>query len=124
LIRRLCADGVACALPVVVGKGRPMIFRAWSLGTKMAARVWDIPVPAEGVPVSPDLLLVPFVGFDRRRYRLGYGGGFYDRTLAAADPRPRTIGIGFASCEVPTIHPQPHDIPLDTIVTECGELGA
>ncbi|HEX2940041.1 MAG TPA: 5-formyltetrahydrofolate cyclo-ligase, partial [Rhodopila sp.] len=63
---------------------------------------------------------VPVVGFDKRGYRLGYGGGYYDRTLAAQTMRPRTLAIGFAISEIPTIHPQPHDIPMDVVVTERG----
>jgi 5-formyltetrahydrofolate cyclo-ligase len=74
------------------------------------------------VVVQPQTLIVPLVGFDRARYRLGYGGGYYDRTLAAANPRPRTIGIAHSDAELPTIHPQPHDIPMDVIVTESYVL--
>jgi 5-formyltetrahydrofolate cyclo-ligase len=77
-------------------------------------------VPAEGPPVQPDTLLVPLVGFDARGYRLGHGGGYYDRTLAAMPRRPLAVGIGFESLRLPTIHPQPHDIPMDMIVTERG----
>jgi 5-formyltetrahydrofolate cyclo-ligase len=83
----------------------------------MKKGLWNIPIPPERDVVAPSLLVVPLVGFDRGRYRLGYGGGFYDRTLAAAQPRPRTIGIALADAELPTIYPQPHDIPMDVIVT-------
>jgi 5-formyltetrahydrofolate cyclo-ligase len=75
-------------------------------------------VPADSPVLTPDLLLVPLVGFDPAGYRLGYGGGYYDRTLAAIQPRPLAIGIGFEQQALATIHPQPHDIPMDYIVTE------
>ncbi|EHL99695.1 5-formyltetrahydrofolate cyclo-ligase [Acetobacteraceae bacterium AT-5844] len=120
LVRALHARGERLALPVVVEKAAPMIFREWWPGAPMAHGVWNIPIPATGEPVTPDLLLVPLVGFDRRRFRLGYGGGYYDRTLAALPTRPRTIGIGFECARIATIHPQPHDIAMDLIVTESG----
>jgi 5-formyltetrahydrofolate cyclo-ligase len=69
-------------------------------------------------------MLVPLVGFDNQGYRLGYGGGYYDRTLATDRIRPRTIGIGYEACRIRTIHPQPHDIPMSTIVTEQGTTAA
>jgi 5-formyltetrahydrofolate cyclo-ligase len=103
-------------LPVVVEKAQPLIFRPWSPGVAMANGVWNIPIPAEGNPVYPDTLLVPLVGFDGKNYRLGYGGGFYDRTIAAMPRRPRTIGIGFACGRLRSIFPQPHDVPLDEFV--------
>jgi 5-formyltetrahydrofolate cyclo-ligase len=118
LARSLHAQGVRLALPVVAEKARPLVFRAWWPGIPMARGVWNIPVPASGDPVAPDVLLVPLVGFDRQRYRLGYGGGYYDRTLAVSSPRPRVIGVGFELSEIATIHPQPHDIAMDLIVTE------
>jgi 5-formyltetrahydrofolate cyclo-ligase len=117
LVRLLHAQGMRLALPVVVQKARPVIFREWWPGIPMANGIWSIPVPAAGDPVAPDVLLVPVVGFDRQNYRLGYGGGYYDRTLAAAS-RPRTIGVGFELARIATIHPQPHDIPMDQVVTE------
>ncbi|MDT8278663.1 5-formyltetrahydrofolate cyclo-ligase [Roseomonas mucosa] len=119
LARRLHTRGVRLALPVVIEKAKPLIFREWWPGAPMTHGIWNIPVPAEGGPVSPDVLLVPLVGFDGQKYRLGYGGGYYDRTLASMPARPRTIGVGFELSRVVTIHPQMHDIPMDTIVTEC-----
>jgi 5-formyltetrahydrofolate cyclo-ligase len=110
--------GVRLALPVVVHKAQPLIFRPWFPGVAMIHGVWNIPVPAEGEPVQPDTMLVPLVGFDSNNYRLGYGGGFYDRTIAAMPRRPRTIGIGFKCGRLRTIFPEPHDIPLDEIVVE------
>jgi len=70
--------------------------------------------------VLPDLVLMPVVGFDPANFRLGYGGGYFDRTLAALSPRPRSIGIGFELSRLPTVHPQPHDLAMDVIVTEAS----
>ncbi len=108
------------ALPVVVERGRPLQFHRWWPGMRMRRGVLDIPVPAEAEPLQPDLLLVPLLGFDRTGYRLGYGGGYYDRTLAAAGRRPLTLGVGYAFQRLATIHPQPHDVPMDAIATEEG----
>jgi 5-formyltetrahydrofolate cyclo-ligase len=119
LFDRLIGQGHAIALPVVLGKGQPLEFRAWTRATPMASGVYDIPYPAEGAPVHPSVLIVPVVGFDDTGYRLGYGGGFYDRTLALRDPKPLCIGVGFEIGRLPTIHPLPHDITMDRIVTEA-----
>ncbi|SMF02171.1 5-formyltetrahydrofolate cyclo-ligase [Tistlia consotensis] len=119
-VRDCLKTGARAALPVVVEKGRPVEFWAWQPRMKMKPGIWNIPVPAERAPVQPDVLLVALVGFDEAGYRLGYGGGYYDRTLAALSPRPLTLGLGFELGRLPTIHPQPHDIPLDAIVTERG----
>lgn len=120
LARTLHAAGVPLALPVVEERGQPLVFRPWQPGVRMVPGIWNIPVPAEGEAVVPDTLLVPLVGFDAAAYRLGHGGGYYDRTLAAMPGRPLAIGIGFESLRLATIHPQPHDIPMDIIVTEEG----
>jgi 5-formyltetrahydrofolate cyclo-ligase len=123
LVRRLVEQGAGAALPVVVEKRRPLEFHAWRPGDRLERGFWDIPVPAERRVVRPTILLVPLVGFDPQGYRLGYGGGYYDRTLAAMRPRPRAIGVGYELGRLETIHPQPHDIPMDAIVTEAGVLG-
>lgn len=120
LIERLTERGGRCALPVVVDRAGPLVFRAWAPGEKLERGVWGIPVPANGEPVTPDVVISPVVAFDRECYRLGNGGGYYDRTLAALPERPRLIGVGYAHAQVPTIYPQPHDIPMDAIVTEDG----
>jgi 5-formyltetrahydrofolate cyclo-ligase len=86
----------------------------------MQRGIWAIPIPADRLPVQPTVLLVPLLGFDERGYRLGYGGGYFDRTLAVARPRPLTIGVGYELGRLPTIYPQPHDIPMDAIVTDAG----
>jgi len=133
LVRALHGQGARLALPVVVEKARPMRFREWWPHMRMVPGIWDIPVPDEGEWVRPEALLVPLLGFDGRGYRLGYGGGYYDRTLAAMPEKPLAIGIGFEQSRLPTIHPQPHDVPMDLIITErlafrpepdSGEAGA
>lgn len=120
LIGDLVALGAEAGLPVVVEKQRPLEFWAWRPHMKLKRGVWDIPVPTERRPIRPTVLLVPLVGFDAAGYRLGYGGGYYDRTLATMDPKPLTIGIGYEFGRLETIYPQPHDIPLDAIATEAG----
>jgi 5-formyltetrahydrofolate cyclo-ligase len=118
LMRSLHGLGARLALPVVVERARPLVFREWWPGIRLVPGIWGIPVPAEGNAVLPDVLLAPLVGFDACGYRLGYGGGYYDRTLAALPERPLVIGIGYEPSALATIHPQPHDIPMDLIVTE------
>jgi 5-formyltetrahydrofolate cyclo-ligase len=120
LIRDLLAAGAEAALPAVVGKRQPLEFWAWRPRMKLERGVWNIPVPAERNAVRPAALLVPLLGFDAAGHRLGYGGGYYDRTLAAMNPKPPTIGIGYELGRLETMYPQPHDIPLDAIVTEAG----
>ncbi len=120
LIETLIAGGRAVALPVVIDKKGPLEYRAWAPGEPLAAGVWDIPIPEKREIVVPAMVLAPLVGFDRDYYRLGYGGGYFDRTLAALSPRPLAIGVGFAAQEIATIYPQPFDIPMDVIVTETG----
>ncbi len=121
LLERLKARGAHVALPVVVGRGQPLVFRAWAYGAPLERGVWGIPVPMRDAEVvSPHVVIAPVVGFDGDRYRLGYGGGFFDRTLAARPDKQRTLGVGYAKAAVATIYPQPHDIPMDVIVTEDG----
>ena len=120
LMGSLIERGATAALPVVVEKNAPMIFRAWAPGAPLARGIWDIPIPADGPPVLPTVLLVPLLGFDGQGYRLGYGGGYYDRTLASLAVKPLTIGVGYADCRLDTIHPQPHDIPMDSLLTDEG----
>lgn len=115
-MRRL---GHRTALPVVVAKNAPLVFRLWRDGEPLERGIWDIPVPASGEPVTPDIVIAPLVGFDRQAYRLGYGGGYFDRTLAKL-PQAVAIGVGYAFAALPTIHPQPFDIPMDRIVTDAG----
>ncbi|WP_336490838.1 5-formyltetrahydrofolate cyclo-ligase [Methylobacterium nigriterrae] len=118
LLTALRDHGARLALPVVVAKAQPLQFREWWPGVAMTKGVWNIPIPAGGEPVSPDVLLAPLVGFDPGSYRLGYGGGFYDRTIAARPTKPLCIGVGFELSRLATIHPQVHDVPMDIIITE------
>lgn len=114
--------GARIALPLVEAKGRPLLFREWWPGCAMERGVWNIPNPAGTPVVTPTVVISPLVGYDPACYRLGYGGGFFDRTLAALSPRPKVIGVGHQSAAIPTIHPQPHDIPMDVIVTGQGRV--
>jgi 5-formyltetrahydrofolate cyclo-ligase len=123
-MERIAARGGRTALPVVVEKGQPLEFRAWRAGEPLEKGVWNIPIPVAGPAVFPDIVIAPVVGFDPGNYRLGYGGGFFDRTLASLPRKPLVIGIGYAMQAIPTIHPQPHDIPMDMIVTEDGQRQA
>ena len=116
----LAAKGATAALPVILTPKAPLSFRAWTPETRMERGFWNIPIPATPEHVIPAFSLAPLVGWDAAGYRLGYGGGYFDRTLAALLPRPFTIGIGFQSARLATIYPQPHDIALDAVVTEAG----
>ncbi|MEP9372124.1 5-formyltetrahydrofolate cyclo-ligase [Mesorhizobium sp. KR1-2] len=105
------------ALPVVIKSGQPLEFRAWGPGEPLERGVWNILAPANGPAVLPDVVIAPLVGFDAANYRLGYGGGFFDRTLAAMPLKPLIIGVGYSQGRLATIYPQPHDIPMDRIIT-------
>ena len=118
LARRHVAAGGQVALPVVVTKAAPVEFWRWDPSARTQRGLWNIPIPRERDVVHPSTLIVPLIGFDRACFRLGYGGGYYDRTLAAAHPRPRTLGIARSDAQLPTIYPQPHDIPMDAVVTD------
>jgi 5-formyltetrahydrofolate cyclo-ligase len=120
LIDWLIAAGSTVALPVVVDKKGPLEYRAWRPGEKLVNGVWNIPIPEGHRIVVPRAVLAPLVGFDRDCYRLGYGGGYFDRTLAALRPRPWAIGVGFDLSRLETIYPQHFDIPMDLIVTEAS----
>ena len=120
LIEWLAAAGSTVALPVVIDKSGPLEYRAWRPGEPLVDGVWGIPIPEKRDVVLPQAVLAPLVGFDRDCYRLGYGGGYFDRTLAALSPRPVAIGVGFELSRLDTIHPQDFDIPMDLIVTEAG----
>ncbi len=115
----LAERGATAALPLVVEKAAPLRFRAWTPEMKMERGFWNIPVPAEGDWITPDIALAPLVGHDAAGYRLGYGGGYFDRTLAA-HPGIRAIGVGLAFARLATIYPQPHDVAMTAIVTEAG----
>ena len=121
LLRRLSAAGHDLVLPVVVGRGAPLIFRRWRDGDALEAGPLGTRHPADSAPaLDPDVLLVPLLAFDRQGYRLGYGGGYYDRTLA--DLRGRrpvlAVGVGYNQQEVPAVPHGPQDEKLDWIVTD------
>ena len=111
-------SGVVLCLPVVVARKAPLEYWRWQQGEKLARGFWDVPVPARRDVVLPDLMLAPLVGFDQENYRLGYGGGYFDRTLASLAQRPAVIGIGYEFAALTSIFPQPHDIAMDAVVTE------
>ncbi len=119
--RWLAADPARqAALPVVRNPGQPMAFLRWAPGMAMDTDHHDIPIPADGERLDPDLILVPLNVFDAAGYRLGYGGGYFDRTLAALDPLPVCVGVAFELARAETAYPQPHDQPMDWLVTEAG----
>ena len=120
LVESLRVRGARPALPVVAGPGRPLIFREWRPGAALAAGPLGIPSPASGDPVSPTVVLLPLIGWDGTGHRLGYGGGYFDRTLASLTPRPAAIGVGYERGRLDTIHPQAWDVPMDWVVTERG----
>jgi 5-formyltetrahydrofolate cyclo-ligase len=119
LLDRLIAGGWRAALPAVVDRNGSLEYRRWRPGEPLVAGIWDIPVPEKREIAVPEAVLAPLVGFDRQCYRLGYGGGYFDRTLAALMPRPLAIGVGFELSRIETIYPQAFDIPMDLIVTEA-----
>ncbi len=123
LLQALTADGWCAALPVVLGDAQPLEFRKWSPGDELVPGVWNIPVPApEAAAVEPDVLLVPLRAFDAAGYRLGYGGGFYDRSLEGLRARKTVtaVGVGYAAQQVDAVPRGRHDQPLDWILTEQG----
>lgn len=119
-VRHWRERGATAALPEVVMKATPLRFRKWWPGAPTKPGAYDIPVPDGTEVVIPEAAIVPMNGFDEEGYRLGYGGAFFDRTLAALDRRPVAIGVTFELARLPTIFPQPHDIPMDFVVTEAG----
>jgi 5-formyltetrahydrofolate cyclo-ligase len=116
-IEHLRAGG-RVALPVVVRKSEAVEFWSWQPEAPMSRGIWNIPIPATRDVLYPDALIVPLVGFDAQHYRLGYGGGYYDRTIAAAATRPYCVGLGYEAARLDTIFPQPHDLPMSVIVTD------
>jgi 5,10-methenyltetrahydrofolate synthetase len=120
LVTRLIAQGWHAAMPVIETAAAPMVFRAWQPDSPMTVDRHGIPIPADRISASPDLILLPLVAFDALGYRLGYGGGYFDRTLATMVPRPYTVGIGFELARSESIRPEIHDIALDVVVTDAG----
>ena len=114
-------QGTVC-VPVITGKGQPLRFREWTPGCTMIAGEFGALIPADGAWIEPDVLIVPLLAFDARGYRLGYGGGYYDRTLQALRAKRATIAVGyaFAAQRVLEVPIDEHDQRLDAIITEMG----
>jgi len=109
-------------LPVIDRHTKQLRFHVWYPGCPMEEDAYGIPKPKDTEEFQPQLLLVPCVGYGPKGVRLGYGGGFYDRTLAALQPRPYTVGVGFAHGFVPWLEAEPHDVPLDAVLNEDGTV--
>jgi 5-formyltetrahydrofolate cyclo-ligase len=125
LLRRLADAGAGLALPVVAGRGQPLIMRAWSFGAPLVSGVWGIREPTADAPeLFPDVLIVPLLAFDRRGHRIGYGAGYYDMTIArlrAMNP-VAAVGIAFAAQEIAAVPATPRDARLDLVLTERGAI--
>jgi 5-formyltetrahydrofolate cyclo-ligase len=121
LMRHCARDGAKLALPVIQGRGSPLIMRAWAFGETLGSGVWGIREPkAEAPEVFPDILIVPLLLFDRAGYRLGYGAGYYDMTIARLRAmKPVTaIGLAYAAQEIADVPKTPRDARLDLVLTE------
>ncbi len=116
------ARGARLALPVVVERAAPVEFHAWAPGDPMRRGDWNIPVPERVEVITPDLVVVPLVGVDAGRYRLGNGGGYYDRTLVRLPEGRRIIGVGQGFCRMETIFPMPWDVPMDRVILADGSV--
>ena len=120
LARTLRERGALTALPVVVAPKKPLLFREWHPGVKLALGALDIPYPVDSPEILPDVVILPMNGWDPQGFRLGYGAGFFDRTLAALEKKPVALGVSYELAKLETIHPQPWDLPMDYVVTERG----
>ncbi len=121
IVTRLQFEGWRVCLPVVVGNGLPLEMRIWEQGTPLFPAGFGTLAPDDSAPRAvPDVVLVPLLGFDKHGTRLGYGGGYYDRTVAAMARTPRLVGLSFSAQEVDFIPRGAHDYPLDSVVTERG----
>ena len=120
IVGRWSKLGTRAALPVVVAEAAPLAFRLWEDDVPLAPDRYGIPAPTSGDFVVPDMILLPLNGFDSDGYRLGYGGGYFDRTLAALQPRPVAVGVGFEVNRLDSIRPESHDQRLDWLVSEAG----
>lgn len=120
LAGRLLDAGWTAAMPVVVAEASPMRFRTWTPSTAMGADRYGMPIPLDTGDAVPTVILLPLVGFDAQGFRLGYGGGYFDRTLASLSPRPLAVGVGFEVARCDDVRPQDHDVRLDATVTEAG----
>jgi 5-formyltetrahydrofolate cyclo-ligase len=121
LLKRLAAAGAKLALPVVAGRGKPLIMRAWEFGAPLEAGVWGIRQPKADAPeIDPDILIVPLAAFDRAGHRIGYGAGYYDMTITRLRGIKSVVvlGIGFAAQEIPRVPTTERDARLDLVLTE------
>jgi 5-formyltetrahydrofolate cyclo-ligase len=114
------AQATQACLPMVTEPDAAMVFREWRPDSAMLIDRYGIHYPATGAALIPDVLLMPVNAFDGQGFRLGYGGGYFDRTLVALTPRPLAIGLGYELARVGSTQPGPHDIALDAVVTEAG----
>ena len=123
VLTQLMDSGQPVCLPVVLGDEEPLELRLWEQGAPLYPSGFGTLAPPDDAPrAEPDLVIMPLLGFDRAGTRLGYGGGYYDRTLASLTKTPRLIGFAFAAQELDFIPREPHDIPLDAVITEQGVL--
>jgi len=120
LTHKLRERGAVTALPVVVAPRQPLVFREWHPGVALASGPFGIPYPVDSESVVPTAALLPMLGWDEGGYRLGYGAGFFDRTLASLTKKPVVIGVSYELAKMKTIRPQSWDIPMDWVVTERG----
>lgn len=121
ILVKLMDSNQKVVLPVVLGPEEPLDLRVWEPGASLYESGFGTLAPSELAPrAEPDIVLMPLLGFDSRGTRLGYGGGYYDRTLARMRKKPKLIGLAFAAQELDRIPREPHDVPLDIIVTEAG----
>ena len=118
--RTMRERGALTALPVVVAAKKPLIFREWHPGVRLATGTLNIPYPVDSPEVQPDAVILPMNGWDAQGYRLGYGAGFFDRTLASLAKRPVVVGVSYELARLDTIHPREWDVPMDYVVTERG----
>jgi 5,10-methenyltetrahydrofolate synthetase len=116
-MRRQSNRGLVIALPVIRERNRPLHYSRWQPGCAMRRGHWGIAEPQRDDWLEPQMVLAPLVGVDGNRHRLGYGGGYFDRSLAVAQPRRQAAGIGYRCSRIDTIYPQPHDIEMDFVIT-------
>ncbi|WPZ35005.1 5-formyltetrahydrofolate cyclo-ligase [Thalassobaculum sp. OXR-137] len=119
-MREIHDAGARVLLPAVEARNQPLVFRNWEPGCRMTRGHWDIPVPDDTDTGRPDLVVAPLLGVDADGYRLGNGGGYYDRTLVRIEPRPQIVGVGYAFSRIPTIFPMPWDVAMDLVVLDDG----
>jgi 5-formyltetrahydrofolate cyclo-ligase len=121
ILVRLMDSNCTVVLPAVSGPEAPLDLRVWEQGSALYEAGFGTLAPSELAPrAEPDLVIMPLLGFDSAGTRLGYGGGYYDRTLATMNKKPRLVGLAFAAQELEYIPRDSHDVPLDAVITEAG----